>query len=175
MAILTLNKLDAAARQLNTAITMWFKREDPVSTHTLACAAYQVIHDVNSSRGGPELLYDALCFKDEFRGQIIREFRKEYDFFRHADRSPDGVIDFDEDLAEKFLLVGSYGLEALGYTPDLIRGAFNIYFSIRNPEYLTEVGRARFKDGLQADAVEKALSISREQFFEAYKLLRTQQ
>ena len=175
MAILKLNKLDAAARQLNTAIKMWFTREDSVSTHTLACAAYQVIHDVNSSRGGPELLYDAICFKDEFRGKVIQKFRRDYDFFRHADRSPDDQIDFDEDLSETFLFAGSFGLESLGFAPDIVRGAFNIYFCIRNPEYLTEVGRTRFKDGPQANAVEKALSVPREKFFEAYQLLRFQQ
>lgn len=168
----TLNKIDVATRQLNTAITMWFERADPIPTHTLACAAYQIIHDVNSSRGGPELLYDSICFKDEFRGQAIRHLRRDYDFFRHADREPEATIDFDESHTEGFLLYGCYGLEALGVAPDVIRSAMVIYFSVRHPELLSGAGRERFIDSLPIETVECVKSVPREQFFEAYKLLR---
>lgn len=127
---------------------MWFQRADSIPTHTLACASYQLIHDVNSNRGGPELLYDSICFKDEFQGQVIRHLHRSYDFFRHADREPDPTIDFDDSHTEPFLLFGCYGLEALGIAPDVIRGAMVIYFVVRYPDVLKDTGRERFVDKL---------------------------
>jgi hypothetical protein len=47
---LTIGKLDAARRQLSTAITLWFGSDDPVSIHTLAHAAYEIIHTVSRKR-----------------------------------------------------------------------------------------------------------------------------
>jgi hypothetical protein len=172
MPALTLTKIDAATRQLNTAIEMWFAEDDVVSTHTLACAAYQLVHDVNASRGGPELIYDSICFKDEFRNKAVQHLRREYDFFRHADRIREATIDFDDTHTEPFLLFGCYGLEALGVTPDVVRGAMAIYYAVRNPAHLTAIGRERFVDSIPIDTIEAVKIAPRKQFFEAYKFLR---
>jgi hypothetical protein len=127
---------------------------------------------VNSSRGGPELLYDSICFKDEFRGQAIRHLRRTYDFFRHADREPEATIDFDESHTEAFLLFSCYGLEALGVAPDVTREAMVIYFAVRHPELLTNAGRERIVNKLPIQTSEWLKTVPRERFFEAYKLIR---
>ena len=49
---LTVTKLDAAKRQLETAIRLWFHDAHPVSIDTLAAAALQVLVDINTKRGG---------------------------------------------------------------------------------------------------------------------------
>ena len=49
------SKLDAARRQLDCAIELWFADKDAVSTHGLAAAAHQIIHDTNRKKGGPDL------------------------------------------------------------------------------------------------------------------------
>ena len=43
---ISISKLDAACRQLDCAIELWFADGDPVSIHTLACASHQIIHDI---------------------------------------------------------------------------------------------------------------------------------
>ena len=55
MASQTINKLDAACQQLNTAISLWFSDGDAISVHTLACSAYQIVHDINRRQGGRDL------------------------------------------------------------------------------------------------------------------------
>lgn len=45
-------KLDAAKRQLETAIRLYFASADPVSIHTLTAAAYQLLLDLNKKAGG---------------------------------------------------------------------------------------------------------------------------
>jgi hypothetical protein len=43
---LRVNKLDAARRQIDTAICMLFAEDDPVAVHTLVCAGWQVLRDL---------------------------------------------------------------------------------------------------------------------------------
>lgn len=71
MEKVTLEKLEVAWRQIDTAITLWFNDGDPVSIRTLACSAYQIVHDVNQKAGWRDLLYDSLVIKDEYRREWI--------------------------------------------------------------------------------------------------------
>jgi hypothetical protein len=45
------SKLDAARRQLDGAIQLWFSNGDPVAIHALVCAAHQIIQDINEKKG----------------------------------------------------------------------------------------------------------------------------
>jgi hypothetical protein len=92
MAAITISKLDAGRRQLETAITLWFNDGDPVSTHTLACAAYEIIHVVSSARNRTrDLLFDKLVVKDEYRSAWNQRLKEPANFFKHARNDPDGT------------------------------------------------------------------------------------
>lgn len=53
-----LEKLEAARRQLETAIKLYFADGDEVSIHTLGAAAYALIQDINKHRRGEPMLKD---------------------------------------------------------------------------------------------------------------------
>src|SRR5882762_2358461 len=53
--LLVLEKLDVVKRQLETAIMLFFADGDPVSIHTLACAAHGVVRDLNRFMGGSKM------------------------------------------------------------------------------------------------------------------------
>jgi hypothetical protein len=93
MRSLRVNKLEAARRQLETAITLFFEGGDPVSIHTLTCAAYNVIRDVNNSRGGMPMLakqrYVQLAGKPDLKAMNEPE-----NFFKHADKDPEAELEF---------------------------------------------------------------------------------
>ena len=55
-ARLQISKLDAARRQLEIAVRLYFAEDDPVSIHTLTSAAYQLLSDINRALGGPPML-----------------------------------------------------------------------------------------------------------------------
>ena len=55
-AVEVVTKIDAARRQLATAIDLWFNDKDAVSIHTLAYAAYDVIHGLSKRRGRKQSL-----------------------------------------------------------------------------------------------------------------------
>jgi hypothetical protein len=167
-----IDKLEAACCLLNTAIALWFNDGDAVSIHVLACSAHQIVHDINYLKGGRDLLYDSLILKDEYRREAINYLKKHYNFFKHAERDPDGTIEFDPKGTEGFILFTSFGLELLGRSPDEVRGAFNIYYALHNHQFLTEKGKSDFIDSIPEESRKYALSMPKQQFFEAYTLLR---
>jgi hypothetical protein len=165
-------KLEAARRQLRVAISLWFQDGDEVAIHTLACAAHQIIHDINQHRGGAELLFNNLNFREEYRGEVIKWFKKEMNFFKHADKDPEGVIDFDPKLTEMFIMASLMGIELFGLRHDSTEGAFIMWYGLKNPQYLTEKGRRQSVEGLTVEQKKGFSDMSARQFFEQYKLAR---
>lgn len=164
----TITKLEGAIRQLRVAISLWFQDGDEVAVHTLACAAHQVVHDINVHRGGRDLLFDSLVFKDEYRKEANQWLRQDMNFFKHADKDPEGTIDFSPKKTELFLMMSLMGLELFGCKHDSTCGAFVMWFVIHHPEFLTESGR----NMITADQRQQFAGFSRRQFFEAYKIGR---
>ena len=172
MASQKVDKLEAACRQLNTAISLWFNDGDAVSIHVLACSAYQIVHDINCRQGGRDLLYDSVIYKDEYRREAINYLKRHYNFFKHADNDRVTTIEFDSIITEGFIMFTLAGLELLGRSPDEVRGAFNIYYSLRNPHLLTEKGKAKFINAVPEETRRYVLSMPKQRFFEDYTLLR---
>jgi len=91
------SKLDAARRQLCTAIRLYFHAADAVSIHTLTAAAYELLYDLNKKRGGsPMLVKDwlAVGIKPERLAEFKRFINRAENFFKHADQDPDGLLKF---------------------------------------------------------------------------------
>ncbi len=87
---ITLTKMEAARRQLRSAIELWFAEGDPVSVHTLAAAAHQIIHDLNRRNKGPDLLRDTKFIKSEYRNEFVSDIKSASNFMKHADRGKMG-------------------------------------------------------------------------------------
>lgn len=67
---LKISKLDAAKRQLETAIRLYFNSADPVSIHTLACAAHSIISDLNKKYKGKPMIMSDFGIKDEYKNMV---------------------------------------------------------------------------------------------------------
>ena len=103
---ITLNKLEVARRQLETAIQMYFLGGEPVSTHTLATSALEVLSGLNNARKGSPMLSDLECSgairPDQLK--LARSvFRGAQNFFKHADKDPEGVLDFNPEATAFYL------------------------------------------------------------------------
>ncbi|MCX5818470.1 MAG: hypothetical protein NT047_00930 [Deltaproteobacteria bacterium] len=126
MEQLDLSKLDAAKRQLEVAIKLYFNFDDPVSIHTLTAAAYNVLKDINKNRGN-----DPVYIKEWFPKHMIRqEKQKEFkilqnqaeNFFKHAEKDPGAILFFRPSQTD-FLLweTGSLYQRLTGEATPLIR------------------------------------------------------
>lgn len=106
---LPISKIDSARRQLEMALRLYFSESDPVSTHTLVCAAHEILETLHCRKGGmPTILnYDTPYIKE------AKAAKKEYfkiitdakNFFKHADRDPEQTLEFKPHQTEIYLLV----------------------------------------------------------------------
>jgi hypothetical protein len=125
-----ITKLEAALRQLETAIVLWFHNCDSLSIHTLASSAYQIIYDLNKHQQGPPMTPDSDYIKPEDQEKVRRALKKWSNFLKHADNDPTKTIFFNS-LSNDYLLfdaVISYSIVAKETKP--ILRCFYIWFLI---------------------------------------------
>jgi hypothetical protein len=135
---LRISKIEAARRQLDTAIELWFLDKDEVSVHTLAAAAYQLVHDLKEHKGlARELLYDSAMIKDEYRKQWIKVIKKPMNFFKHADNDPEEALEFSPLGSIGFIMGAASGLRFLGEQSSHTVAAFTIWLVVNKPNWIT--------------------------------------
>jgi hypothetical protein len=104
---LTISKLDAAKRQLEAAIRLYFSNGDPVPIHTLTAAAYNVTRDIGTRRGARPMLVKGRVLdriKPEFRDKAGAKLNEAENFFKHGGPNPDGNLHFDPAISEVMIL-----------------------------------------------------------------------
>jgi hypothetical protein len=161
-----ISKLDAARRQLDCAIELWFAERDPVAVHSLAAAAHQVVHDINAGRGGPELLFDSPRIRSEKRAELVGLLKQAMNFFKHADRDPHGVIEFTQVSTVLFLVVALQGLQHLGERFSDVELVFLQWLTIHEPDWLSEAITAGAYQRIPVDGLEQLRRLDKREFFE---------
>lgn len=106
-----ISKLDAAKRQLDVAINLFFKNGDPVSIHTLTAAAYDVLIGLGKTAKLIDLgVKDVeLYVKDEYQKEYLAIVNKAQNFFKHSDKDPKGILEFSPN-STIFLLLSAVKL-----------------------------------------------------------------
>jgi hypothetical protein len=141
---LTVSKLDAARRQLETAIQLYASDGDPVSIHTLCCAAYNVVHAANKKRNKPTGLDPKMMLKD-FDQFLARKRDKQLfhdamnesaNFFKHASTDTHATHSFDTEWTEVLLAdaVQKYGMLVGEVSEEMLK--YFGWFVFRHPEVL---------------------------------------
>lgn len=101
---MNISKLDAARRQLETAVNLYFHECDPVSIHTLTCAAYEILRRINT--GGKPMVKDWM--RDYIRPKYVREFgdklNEAQNFFKHSGKDTDQTLTFNAGQTDILLL-----------------------------------------------------------------------
>ena len=167
MAKIHLEKLEAASRLISTAIELWFGEAEPVSIHLLACSSYQIVHDINHSRGGRDLIYDSLVIRDEYRKEWIDRIKRTYNFLKHADKDPTASVEFDPANNEFFMMYTCLGLQLLEVKQNIAQAAFMFFQMLSRPDILTDSGRADMEIYPEATRNE-VLKMGKSAFFQQY-------
>jgi hypothetical protein len=102
-----ITKLQAAQRQLVVATQLYFRDSDAVAIHTLVAASYNIIRDLSKHKGASDM-----AVKDYFLTTISQSHQKQVanwinsfeNFFKHADRDPNGEIELNPELTELMLI-----------------------------------------------------------------------
>jgi hypothetical protein len=149
---LHISKLDAARRQLEVAIRLYFSEDDPVSIHTLTAAAHQVISDINKARGGTPLLKDTIL--QYVRPGKVEEARRlvnaAANFFKHSDRDAGETLVFKPSQTEVLLMDACLKYKEL--TGEIVPtlGVYQAWFWLGPGSDIVDITKARIVDRLRA-------------------------
>ncbi len=132
MIVSQISKLEAARRQLETAIKLFFDNGDGLSIHTLAYASFRILFDIY-----PLHNTDGLSIRiDELIQEIgWRRFACTANFLKHADRDPNNLLeDHDAESSENLIGLAATMYRRLSgdFTP-LMRG-FDCWIETLHPE-----------------------------------------
>ena len=149
-----ITKLDAAERQLNTAIRLFFENRDHLSSYALTAASCEITDDLIEKQNGEVFKRELarlgdptkvrLSFRDEFCNLIKPEHYKEalkllrqwQNFLKHADSDPDCQMDDlrPESLALNIMFAcWNFRLLTNRITEEMRK--FAIWFYSAHPEY----------------------------------------
>ncbi len=163
-----ISKVEAAHRQLNCALELWFLDKDEVSVHTLIAAAYQIIYDVNEKRGNShEVLFRSPNIRPEYHREWAKMVREPSNFFKHADNDPEGKINFYPFSSVMFMLYAITGLAALRVQSGPLERAFSIWLFIHDRRLLSPQGVAFFENSIPVEQIDSLRPLSKKEFFEA--------
>lgn len=97
---INISKLEAAKRQLETAIKLYFENEDPVSIHTLVCASYNVLMDIGGKQSIKPIIKSEILtiVKPEKRKMYLGIINNAENFFKHGCRDPNKAIEFNHNI-----------------------------------------------------------------------------
>jgi hypothetical protein len=166
---LTVTKMDAARRQLDVAIELWFIGGDPVAVHTLAAAAHEIIHTLFKKKGLKGLFFDNEIIKDKkYRNEINRALKDVASFFKHADKDSSATLPFKTKLNEVLLIYAVDGLRRMGEEWSKVESTFALWLWVHNPDWFT--GKVPPGKGIPIEGREKLLGINKREFFEALVL-----
>ena len=131
----TVTKTDAARRNLAAAIRLFFERGDPIAIHTLGAAAQTIIREVAKSRGlkHTSLLHDHPHIRPEARKVWIDILNTPRNFFKHADKDPNGTLIFDPANNEMLLLDAAITLSEIDERHLSEANVFVGWFTTANP------------------------------------------
>ena len=163
-------KLDAARRQLETAVCLLFSGGDAISTHTLAYAAFGILKNVASHRGKTQVLATAEALAAEGKnGEFWKGFNRAGNFFKHADRDPDAVlVGMPEEENEALISIALSIYDGLGCMKTVELTAFALWWACINFQSIERVEEpfsswlSANHDRLHADTRHELLSLGQE-------------
>ena len=138
MNTIRISKIDAARRQLDSSIRLWFADDDPVTIHALAWAAYQIVQDINEKKGDTSISLIELMrkiIKAEHIEESMGRFKEAMTFFKHANRDPHAILEFNPQQNDAIILFAIRGLQLLGeHITDVMR-AYYFWNNLHSPSY----------------------------------------
>ena len=159
---LPVTKHDAARRQLETAITLWFHEADPVSIHTLVAAAYRLLYDLSTKAGGtPPMMPNSPNIRPQFLGEWRQILNRAQNFFKHADKDPTDTLLFAPRLTQAMMLEACECYQMLAHERRPLMQLFTIWHSLHEP-HLFLPPKQKLGD---LGSVDELTQLSKPQFF----------
>ncbi|SRR6266571_89482 len=162
--VIVVDKLDAARRQLESAITMFFEDWDVVSQHTLISAAYGVLYDLSKHHGIGGSVKDSPLVRPEDRKGFISAIHLPQNFFKHAREDCGAKLTFRYQVSHFFLFDAIRLFVLLRRTATEPMKVFLVWFQLRYPDLLSfpaaEDDMRKIREGVSDPKLFKAIARS---------------
>lgn len=129
-AMAKIGKLDAAKRQLDAAIRMFFRNEDMLAIHTVSRAAFRVLFDITKENDAKKAL------ETHIKKVGSQRFNEETNFLKHADQDPATEIDDNfQDFTEAGIgmAIGLYKSHDSNLSPEM--ASFLVWSTLMRPGF----------------------------------------
>ena len=133
---IVVDKLDAARRQLESAITMFFYEGDVVSQHTLISAAHGIVYDLAKQQGIKGSVKDSTLILQGNRRGFINAVNLPQNFFKHADLDGKTKLVFHYKVSPLYLCDALRLFLLLGGKINRIFEVFFMWFQFVYPDVL---------------------------------------
>lgn len=144
------SKLEAARRQLEEAIEVFFRQGDMVAVHTLAAAALDILRDLGRPKGLGSIVKDSPLVLPEKQREVREIFNAAQNFFKHANRDPEETLEFRPD-ATPFFIFDAIELYAQVKGSSFAAGdVFRMWFVVTNPQFTLGPLRSLVDDAKRA-------------------------
>lgn len=129
----SIDKVEAAKRQLDCSIRLFFNNEDQLSIHTLVAASFRVLYDVSKHTNQTDIFTSIKSYLTEFGWD---SFNKYANFLKHADKDPLNTIDIPEHRQNEFRIGFAIMLyKGLKHLPTPEMKAFETWIMISNQDF----------------------------------------
>lgn len=164
--MLKVSKIDAARRQLDSAVRLWFENEDPVTIHALVFAAYQIAQDINEKKGDKSITLLEMTrtiVKPEHVELTMQHFKKPMAFFKHANRDPNDILDFDPEMTDVFIYLAIRGLMLLGEQASDPQKVFMLWQDLHHDNEVMASSKL-VKESIGAQALDELRKVDKRDF-----------
>lgn len=107
-----------------------------VAVHALTGAAHEIFHELLNDAGNPKVLGENPFVAPKRRRQYRETVKRARNFLKHADRKPDGILEFTPVLTEYYLCDAAWMFERLNGSPGKEGAVFTTWFQGRHPDTL---------------------------------------
>jgi hypothetical protein len=141
MSFHKISKLEAARRQLETAIKLFFNDSDSISIHTLAAASHNVLKDLDDEDKKVITNDKILEFvKEDMKKEFFRIMRKPQNFFKHANQDPESELRFNPEVNEIDLFFAVWQYYQFSDDPPFWIRSYKVWFMIKKPDVFVGLG-----------------------------------
>lgn len=164
-----ISKLDAAKRELEHSIRLFFSYGDIVVIHLVSAASYSIFTGIGKTEGitsARDELYKKVK-KDKIK-YVQNKLDEAYNFFKHAHRDPNKLLKFFPESSE-FIIWDSINIyQSLTKEITGLMMAFRLWFFLKNHGILLKTEEQEyFKEaGTQIDINNRSLFLSAAEMFE---------
>lgn len=156
---------------INTAIYLWFKKQDAVSEHLLAASALDVLKYVGKSKG-----VTSHVFNEEMEKLLGKKLRMAMNFFKHGPDNhgkltkfgPDVALKFAPVVTELFLMDGLQMYGKIYSSLSALMDTFRAWFLVNRGRHVVSLADAE-KSLPEGTSLEDLIKLSRLEFM--YEIL----